>query len=97
MAIESKLQTKIITWLKANGFYVIRTSTFPGIPVGCPDVIALKHGYFVALEIKASQNARKQPLQQSTVDLLAEDGCAWFVWPENWPEIKAELEDVFVN
>jgi Holliday junction resolvase len=97
MATEQQLQTKIITWLKSNGFYVIKTSAIPGVPVGCPDVIALKNGYYVALEIKASKTAKKQPLQQHTIDLLAQDGYAFFVWPAVWPTIKAELEDVFAD
>jgi len=95
MAIESTLQAKVIKWLKDNDFYVIKTSAITGVPCGCPDLIALKNGYYVALEIKASKNAHKQPLQQYTIDLLAKDGYAWFVYPENWQSIKAELEDVF--
>lgn len=92
MGTEAKFQTKVISYLKSNGFYVIKTSAIPGVPVGCPDVIALKDGYYVALEIKASKNAKKQPLQQYTIDLLAKGGYAFFVWPENWPTIQAELE-----
>lgn len=97
MATEQKFQTSVIHWLKANDFYVIKTSAIPGVPVGCPDIIALKNGYYVALEVKASKNAPKQPLQQYTVDLLSEDGYAFFIWPDVWPTVKAELEDVFVN
>lgn len=96
MAIESRLQSKIITWLKANGFYVIKTSAIPGVPVGCPDIIALKNGYYVVLEVKASQNAPKQPLQQFTIDLLGNGGFAYFVWPENWPEIQVRLETISI-
>lgn len=92
MASEQRLQSKIITWLKANGFYVIKTSAIPGVPVGCPDVIALKNGYYFALEIKGSKNAVKQPLQQYTIDLLSKNGHAWFVWPENWLEIQEEIK-----
>lgn len=92
MALESRLQTKIISYLKANGYYVIKTSAIAGVGVGCPDIIALKNGFYVALEVKASKNASKQPLQQFTIDLLGKDGYAWFVWPENWAEIQAELE-----
>ncbi len=94
MATEQRLQTKITTWLRANGFYVIKTSAIPGVPVGCPDIIALKNGYYVALEVKASKNAPKQPLQQFTIDLLGKDGLAYFVYPENWPEIQVRLETI---
>jgi len=95
MAVEQRLQSKIIAWLKANGCYVIKTSAIPGVPVGCPDVIALKDGYYIVLEIKASQNALKQPLQQYTIDLLAKKGFAYFVYPENWPEIQGRLIAMF--
>lgn len=96
MISEQRLQTKIITWLKQNGFYVIKTSAIYGVPAGCPDIIALKKGKYIALEVKASQNASKQPLQQFTIDLLGKDGFAMFVWPEKWPEIQVELEIIFM-
>lgn len=96
MATESRLQTKIISFLKANGYYVIKTSAIPGVPVGCPDIIALKNGYYIVLEVKASQNAPKQPLQQFTIDLLANGGYAKFVYPENWDIIQAELEIISI-
>lgn len=94
MATESRFQAKIISYLKANGFYVIKTSAIPGVPVGCPDIIALKNGYYIALEVKASKNAPKQPLQQFTIDLLGKDGFAMFVYPENWPDIQVQLETI---
>lgn len=96
MPTEKSFQTKVISHLKTNGFYVIKTSAIPGVPVGCPDVIALKNGYYVALEIKASKTAKKQPLQQFTIDLLARDGLAYFVYPENWPEIQVRLETISI-
>lgn len=92
MAIEQKFQTSVIHWLKSNGFYVIKTSAISGVPVGCPDIIALKNGFYVALEVKSSKNAPKQPLQQFTIDLLGKDGYAWFIYPENWSIIQTELE-----
>lgn len=93
MMTEAQLQSKIVTWLKAKGLYVIKTAPGPGTPVGCPDVIGLiDGGGWVALEIKASPKARYQPLQQKTIAKL--DGMFYSrrVDPTNWEAVKAELE-----
>lgn len=89
---EQKLQTEITKWLRQKGCYVIKLNATAGVPVGAPDVLALKDGFWVALEIKASKTAHKQPLQQETIDKLDEWSYAKFVWPDNWPLIQSELE-----
>ena len=93
MAIEARLQTKIVKLLKSEGFWVMVLSPNSGVPDGHPDVIGLKNGYYVAIEVKASENAEKQPLQQYTIDLLKNHGgFAYFVWPDNWPDIEARIK-----
>lgn len=94
MTAEANLQTKIIKYLERKGAYVIKTGG-PGTPNGCPDVIALLDGGgWLALEVKASPRAKFQPLQKATIKKLNDMYFSMAVWPENWDEVKAEIEQV---
>lgn len=93
---ESKLQTEIIKWLKDRGAYVVKTRAWPGTPTGCPDVLALYEGAWLAIEVKRSAKAVYGVGQEATLARLA--GWSPFVYtafPENWPLIKAELQNNF--
>lgn len=92
MAAEADLQAKITKYLRSKGCYVIKTTASPGVPRGCPDIIAFYDGCVIIIEVKASAKARFQPLQKTTLDKLED----WFkfvyvVHPDNWDEVKAEL------
>lgn len=91
--MEKRLQTKVVKWLREQGCYVIKTpGGVAGIPTGCPDVIALlPSGLWAALEIKASAAAKKQPLQQETIDKLSGMGYSSFVHPDNWLDVRHDL------
>jgi len=95
MTSESSFQKKIATWLRQKGCYVLTTTVNAGIPVGCPDIIALiPGGGWLALEVKKDAKSRFQPLQKETIAKL--DGMYYSkaVYPENWDEIKLELEQI---
>lgn len=89
---ESKLQKEIVRYLKSKKCYVIKTRPGSGTPVGCPDIIALLEGCWIALEVKASEKSPFQPLQEHTIEKLDDWSYAKAVFPENWLEIKAELD-----
>lgn len=87
--MESKLQSNIIKWLKSKGAYVIKTKPGPGVPVGCPDILALYEGAWLALECKAAEKAKWQPGQQATLERLSEwSPFVYKVYPENWIDIQ---------
>lgn len=90
---ESKLQSEIIRFLKRKGFYVIKTQPGSGIPVGCPDIIALFEGCWIAIEVKADIKSSYQALQKETITKLDDWSYAKTCFPQNWPSIKQELED----
>lgn len=90
--MERKLQSKIIKWLKEQGAYVIKPKAGPGVPVGCPDVIFLYGPQWGAIEVKASEYAPFQPGQQQTLAMMKmNNGWVYRVYPENWPQVQAEL------
>jgi len=89
---ESNFQTKVRTWLRQKGCYVLTITAHPGIPDGCPDVIALVNGGgWIALECKKDAKSKFQPLQKATIKKLDDMYYSKAVWPENWGETKEEL------
>jgi len=96
--LEREFQRKVVQWLREKGAYVIKTpGGVAGIPTGCPDVIALfPNDFWVALEVKASKTAKKQPLQQATIDKLDSMGYARFVHPTNWAKIRREIQELII-
>jgi len=92
---ESTFQNKVVGWLRQKGCYVLTTSPRPGIPDGCPDVIALFNGGgWAALEIKTGEHAKFQPLQKPTIEKLDKMYYSRAVWPKNWEEVKKELQQI---
>lgn len=90
--MEKKLQSKIIKFLKEQGCYVIKTQAGPGVPVGCPDIIALYKRYWIAIEVKASAAAPFQMGQQMTLQRLEQaNSFVYIAFPENWETIKSDL------
>lgn len=92
MSVESKLQSDIRKYLKSKGCYVLVIKPHPGIPDGCPDIIFMLEGFWGALEVKGSLQAKFQPLQEDTLLRLDKWSFAKVVFPEIWPEVKQELE-----
>lgn len=95
---ESRLQHLIIGWLKDMGAYVIKTKPQPGIPVGCPDIIAFYNGHTVFIEVKATSKSEYQNGQKATHDFLRQQNFEVFVaHSENWQEIKQILSKSFFH
>jgi Holliday junction resolvase len=92
---ESSFQSKVKKHLKDEGCYVLVLSSGPGIPDGMTDVLALcPSGRFIALECKASSTSGYRPLQKLTISKLNKMGYAKATYPENWEEIKKELQQI---
>lgn len=94
---EAQLQSKIISWLKDNGCYVIKTRVLPGVPVGCPDIIALYKDRWLGIEVKRAANAPFRQGQKATLSYLKNGNQ--FVYtanPENWDSIREEIVAQFL-
>lgn len=76
---EQKVQAKIIKWLEAEGFYVIKTIV--SNKKGVPDVIACSPcGRFVAVEVKFGKN-KASKLQDYNIELINKrGGLALVAW-----------------
>ena len=91
---ESSLQSEIIKYLKDKGCYVIKTRPGVGIPDGCPDIIFLYEGFWGGAEIKANAKVSFQPLQKETVNMLNRWSWCKVIYPENWENIRIELNNM---
>jgi hypothetical protein len=96
--MESKLQSKIIRWLKDQGAYVIKPKAGPGVPTGCPDVLFFFEERWGCIEVKASSYAAFQTGQQATLHhLRSGNPFVYIATPESWPSIKNEIIANFFN
>lgn len=77
MAGEARLQTKILEWLKANGFYAIKTIVCN--VNGVADILACSpKGRFVAVEVKYGDN-KASKLQLFNINQVNDRGGIAFV------------------
>ena len=70
---ETPLQDKIISYLKKNRIWHFRYQV--SNVYGLPDIIAIYHGYFIGIEVKAEDGSGKPSgLQEAVVDSIKEAG-----------------------
>lgn len=91
MTPEAKFQARVIKWLRSQGFWTMKLRPGYGVPSGTADIFFCKEGFYGFLEAKPHKTAKKQPGQERFIAKMAEWSYARFVWPENWPEIQAEI------
>ena len=87
MILESTIQTKIIKWLKSEGYFVTKlmgTSTN-----GIPDVLAIKDGRTLFVEVKRP-GREADPIQAYRIKELNDYGVLAFV-AHSVEEVKIRL------
>lgn len=93
-SVESKVQTKIIKYLKSKKCYVIKTKPGPGTPLGCPDIIFFYEGFWGAIECKAFSTSPFRTLQKETLDKFSTWSWSAVAHSENVDDVIAELDDI---
>lgn len=88
---ESAFEKKVVSYLKDKGCKVYKMT---GVETGTPDRLFLKEGFWGFLEVKKSAKEKFQPLQKEKIAFLNDWSYARVVYPENWDEIKEELERI---
>lgn len=91
---EADFQKKVVSFLKKQGCFVMKTTPGPGVPKGVADLVFMKDGFYGWLECKASKTAKHQPGQDQFVKKMDEWSYAKFVWPANWTETEKELAEM---
>jgi Holliday junction resolvase len=93
MSVESNLQSEILRHLRSKGCFAMKCSG-SGVPTGTSDIFFCIEGFYGFIEVKRSEKAPFQPLQEPFLEKINEWSWAKAVWPENWLEVKYELEGI---
>ena len=90
---EAYLTTKVTAHLKSlNHCWFFKVWGGGAQRRGIPDIVGVYFGRFFALELKAS-NGKPSALQTRAIRLITEaGGYARVVYPNDWEQIKKELE-----
>lgn len=91
--MESKLQKRVLQYLKTNGIYAIKV--IQATKTGIPDIICCLNGKFVAIELKSPKN-NADKLQEYNIKQIQESGGIAFC-SDNYEEIVHSLEVIFHN
>lgn len=95
MILESDFQASLIADIKNRfiGCFVLKND--PTYIQGFPDLLVLYGNKWAALEVKRSEDERRQPNQDYYVRILNEMSFARFVYPANKEDILNELQQAF--
>ena len=76
---EQKLQTKILSWLKANGYYVFKTIRCNR--AGIPDIVGCTPwGQFFAIEVKFGKNKASKLQEWNITEIETVGGIAFVAY-----------------
>jgi hypothetical protein len=65
---------------------------------GIPDFLLCVDGLFIAIELKASRLAKRDPLQEWTLEAIAKcGGRAFICYPENWDDTFQSIKEIADN
>lgn len=85
---ESKLQTKILLFLRNRGFIAEKMEFFHN---GYPDIFALRDGEVYFIEVKG-EGEKPKPLQLIRLEELDNHG-AITIWIDNWDDFMSFMRD----
>lgn len=94
MPKEKDFQAQVIKWLKSKGCITLKYEANATTRVGIPDVFFCKEGFYGFLECKKAKNATIRPGQKEFIDKVNDWSYGKIIFPENWSETKAELEQM---
>lgn len=94
MVLERELQKTIIRWLRSKKCIVLKYQQNATTRSGVPDLVFLKDGFWGAIEVKRCKTAKYRPGQKEMIARMNEMSWAKAVWPENWADTRAELEEI---
>ena len=88
MGSEKNFENKIKKYLESQNCYFVKYFANRMTKAGVPDILASVNGYFVGIEVKAS-NGHPSELQIHNVKKIQESGgFAVIIYPEQWDDFK---------
>lgn len=94
MKLETKFQNRVLKDLKSlPNTWVLKTQE--RARRGIPDILSCVAGHFVAIELKASQEAIVSPLQCYEISKIEHSGgYSYIAYPENWDSVLKEIKQI---
>lgn len=90
MASESKLQAKVLKWLKSRRVFAVKIIS--ATEAGSPDILCCARGRFCVIECK-SEAGKVSALQLAKIEKIARaDGLVFVVRPSTFEAFKGEFE-----
>ncbi len=86
MGKQITFDAKVERWLKQKKCQTLRSKD--GL------LLFFKSGFYGALEVKASKNAKKQPLQAEKIKWFNDNSYGRIIYPEIWTEVQKELKEL---
>lgn len=94
MAQEKQFENKIKKYLDQQGCWYVKYFANSFTKSGIPDLIACVNGYFVAIEVKAS-NGKPSKLQVYNRDKIREaGGISIILYPDQWDKFEKLIHDL---
>lgn len=94
MAQEKSFETKIKKYLESKKCWNVKFFANRMTKVGIPDILACVNGYFVAIEVKAS-NGKPSELQLWNRDKIRESGgISIILYPDQFEDFKLLIDDI---
>lgn len=92
MVREADFQKKVVQWLKKKGCVVLKYEQNATTRAGVSDLFFCKEGFYGFIETKKSKTAKLRPGQKEFIEKMSDWSYGRIVFPENFEEIKKELE-----
>lgn len=94
MVLERDFQAKVIRYLRSKGCFVRKMPQDATTARGVADVFFCIEGFYGFIECKKSKTAKLRPGQKEFIDKMNDWSWAKICYPENWDEIKKELDKI---
>lgn len=94
MAAEKQFENKIKRFLESRGCWYVKYFANRMTKAGVPDLLTCVNGYFVGIEVKAS-NGVPSPLQVWNRDQIRKaGGIAIVLYPEQFDDFQMLIDDL---
>lgn len=94
IAEEKSFENKIKRYLKDRGWWNVKFFANGYTKAGVPDILTCVNGYFVGIEVKAT-NGKPSELQLHQIqDIRDSGGLAFVVYPSGFKELVKILDDL---
>lgn len=91
---EKSFENKIKKYLKDNGCWYIKYFANRMTKSGIPDLIACVNGYFVAIEVKASNGKPSELQLWNRKQIRDSGGICVIVYPDQLEDLKMLIDDL---